>query len=45
VAAVHLLGEAPDQQLAADLPRFKEIIEQRRDESVQNHDRCRQTNI
>jgi uncharacterized membrane protein len=33
-ATAHLLGESPDQQLAEDLRRFKEIIEQQPDEAT-----------
>jgi uncharacterized membrane protein len=35
-ATAHLMGEAPDQQVAEDLRRFKEIIEQRQGESIQS---------
>jgi uncharacterized membrane protein len=34
-ATAHLLGESPDQQLAEDLRRFKEIMEKKPDESGQ----------
>jgi uncharacterized membrane protein len=34
-ATAHLLGESPDQQLAEDLRRFKEIMEKKEDESTQ----------
>jgi uncharacterized membrane protein len=33
-ATAHLLGESPDEQLAEDLRCFKEIIEQKPDESA-----------
>jgi uncharacterized membrane protein len=35
-AAAHVLGESPDQQLAEDLGRFKEIIEKKSEEPTQN---------
>ena len=35
-ATAQLLGESPEQQLAQDLSRFKEIIEQKQDEPAQN---------
>ncbi len=35
-AAAQLLGESPDQQLAEDLRRFKEIIEQKSEQSTQS---------
>ena len=35
-AAAHVLGESPDQQLAEDLGRFKEIMENKAEEPTQN---------
>ena len=43
-AAAHLLGDAPDQQLAEDLGHFKEIIEQHQNEPAQSQDAADQSN-